>query len=228
MERKEAIHKVYGMSGTAEQHEALEFLVPEIRELRESYEREKEDEKIRRELIASVECNKDLTQGRKEQIYAYIERQKEQKPYEPKNWPADKDNLTQEQKRVERIEDSIKFEEGFKTGRELGLRDGQKYVLNNLDSYGLCRFAEWSEEDETNWQNYIKQLELQYNKCPNVVLWDDINWLKSVHNKFKSLRFQPHWKPSKEQMKELALAAEEVGGKRGEILIQIFEQLKKL
>lgn len=29
------------------------------------------------------------------------EKQKEQKPYEPKNWPADKDNLTQEQKPAE-------------------------------------------------------------------------------------------------------------------------------
>lgn len=56
--------------------------------------------------------------------------------------------------------------------------------------------AEWSEEDETNWQKYIRQVELQYSKCPNVVLWDDINWLKSVHDKLKSLRPQPHWKPN--------------------------------
>ena len=45
MTRKEAIDKVYGMSGTKEQHEALEFLIPEIRELREFYERQSEDQK---------------------------------------------------------------------------------------------------------------------------------------------------------------------------------------
>ena len=51
-------------------------------------------------------------------------------------------------KPAECIEDSVKFEEGFKTGRESGLRDGQKYVLDNAESYGLCKPAEWSEEDE--------------------------------------------------------------------------------
>ena len=51
MTRKEAIGKVFGMIGTAEQHEALEFLVPEVRELRESYDKQQEDEKIRKSLI---------------------------------------------------------------------------------------------------------------------------------------------------------------------------------
>ena len=40
MTRQEAIDKVYGMSGTKEQHEALEFLIPEVHELREFYERQ--------------------------------------------------------------------------------------------------------------------------------------------------------------------------------------------
>lgn len=45
MTRQEAIDKVYGMSGTKEQHEALEFLIPEVRELRELYERDAYSEK---------------------------------------------------------------------------------------------------------------------------------------------------------------------------------------
>lgn len=45
MTREEAIGKAYGMSGTKEQHEALEFLVPEIRELREFYERQQDDKR---------------------------------------------------------------------------------------------------------------------------------------------------------------------------------------
>lgn len=36
--------------------------------------------------------------------FAYLEKLKEQKPYEPKNRPADKDNLTQEQKPAENIQ----------------------------------------------------------------------------------------------------------------------------
>lgn len=54
MTRKEAIDKVYGMIGTAEQHEALDFLVPEVRELRESYDKQQEDEKIRKEIISAL------------------------------------------------------------------------------------------------------------------------------------------------------------------------------
>lgn len=62
--------------------------------------------------------------------------------------------------------------------------------------------AEWSEEDEANWQNYIKQLELQYSKGPNVVLWDDINWLKYVHDKFKSLPERFNLQPKQEWSEE--------------------------
>lgn len=66
--------------------------------------------------------------------------------------------FNEKQKPADCIEDSVKFEEGFKAGRESGLRDGQKYVLNNLDSYGLCKPAEWSEEDKRKLENGIKIL----------------------------------------------------------------------
>ena len=51
--------------------------------------------------------------------------------------------------------------------------------------------VEWSEEDEKNWKSYIERLESEYHKTPNVVLWDDINWLKYLHERLKSLRPQP-------------------------------------
>lgn len=54
--------------------------------------------------------------------------------------------------------------------------------------------AEWSEEDEKNWNEYIGRLKSEYRKTPNVVLWDDINWLEALHKRLKSLR--PSWKPS--------------------------------
>jgi hypothetical protein len=79
MTRKEAIDKVYGMTGTAEQHEALDFLVPEIRELRESYDKQQEDEKTRRWLVDYFKgvgeswIHRDITC---EQILSWLEKQK--------------------------------------------------------------------------------------------------------------------------------------------------------
>lgn len=46
----------------------LEGLFPDLR-----------DEMIRKDIVAVVEMNEDLTQGRKAEIYAYLENQKEHK-----------------------------------------------------------------------------------------------------------------------------------------------------
>lgn len=48
---------------------ALEATFPELRE--------SEDERIREDIVAAVEMYGDFTQGRKEKIYAYLEKQKE-------------------------------------------------------------------------------------------------------------------------------------------------------
>lgn len=80
MTRKEAIGKAYGMSGTKEQHEALEFLVPEIRELREFYERQQEDERIRQELKEAFEAYDIESKWNGipiRSIFAWLEKQKE-------------------------------------------------------------------------------------------------------------------------------------------------------
>lgn len=45
--------------------------------------RESEDERIRKDIVAAVEMRGDLTQARKSEIYAYLEKQKERKPAEP-------------------------------------------------------------------------------------------------------------------------------------------------
>ena len=219
----------------------IEQIFPELRE--------SEDERIRKwivNLLHELHYNQ-TAQPMALKAIEWLEKQKEpentsasvmapscweveQKPYEPKNWPADKDNLTQEQKPAECIEDSVKFEEGFKTGRESGLRDGQKYVLNNLDSYGLCKVAEWSEEDEKNCNRIIRFLEPHKTFFPTKEIKEEMqNWLK---NRLKSLRPQPHWKPSKDQMKVL-LNAEGLlrADKRlamAQKLAELYEQLKKL
>ena len=97
-----------------------------------------------------------------------------------------------EQKPTEWSEDSVKYKEGFKAGRESGLCDGQKYVLNNLDSYGLCKPAEWSEEDEKMLRTIISDgsrgVELDSKQ---------ISWLKSLR------RF---WNPSAQELGALKTA----------------------
>ena len=86
---------------------------------------------------------------------------------------------------------------------------------------------EWSDEDETRLTNTLIMLKEytihHYSK-------DDVNksvdWLEK---RFKSLRPQPHWKPSEEQMdalKDVAYGTYQNGD--GPALRELYEQLKKL
>jgi len=97
-----------------------------------------------------------------------------------------------EQKSAKCIEDSIEFKEGFKTGRETGLRDGQKYVLDNLEDYGLCKSAEWSEEDEDKVVQYLHDRD-------GGMLWSKATEI--TRDILDMLR--PSWKPSEHQMSML-------------------------
>ena len=82
-------------------------------------------------------------------------------------------------------------------------------ILENPEKYNLCKPAEWSEEDEKMRQRIIRHIESEYqdwckDKYGNSEIISDgkescrerIAWLKS-------LRPQPHWKPSEEQMEAL-------------------------
>lgn len=60
----------------------LEELFPELKE--------SEDEKIRKDIVAAVETHGDFTQGRKEEIYAWLEKQDDYKPTRPV-WKYKKD-----------------------------------------------------------------------------------------------------------------------------------------
>ena len=94
MTREEAI-KVYNGLLNQKIKEAFEFFAPELAE--------SEDERIRRFLIDILShgtWRKEWPFGPNE-VVAYLEKQKEQKPYEPHNYPADRDTLTQEQKPAE-------------------------------------------------------------------------------------------------------------------------------
>ena len=168
----------------------MEIVCPELTE--------SEDERIRKEIIEYIKSGEQRKCYNKRWI-SYLEKQKEQKP-------------------AERTEDSVKFEEGFKAGRESGLRDGQKYVLDNLDSYGLCKHVEWSEEDR---------------KMLNTIISDGsrgVEFDAKQVNFLKSLCPQYHWKPSEEQMVALGRAStnEYLSAKQYDILVSLYEQLKTL
>ena len=75
---------------------------------------ESEDERIIRMIKKVIyDCNEGNEHmiGDKEVVLImdWLEKQKEQKPYEPKDWPADKDALTQEQPEVD-LEKELKNE----------------------------------------------------------------------------------------------------------------------
>ena len=80
--------------------------------------------------------------------------------------------------------------------------DGKKEVVGNPKKYGLCKPAEWSEEDEKmlwGFTAWIPEEELvKYNITRNDIL-----------EKLKFLRPQPHWKPTKAMLDALNWARSE-------------------
>lgn len=157
MTREEAIDKVYGMIGTAEQHEALDFLVPEIRELRESYDRQQEDERIRKEIISALKfANVD---GVYDKHITYLENQK----------PS-----------FRQIHDGVIWNNGLRTGIELGKQEEQKPSIFP-PGFGEARWnpissveqkpAEWSEEEKDK-LNSIERLIVNANAHGNYLIGD--------------------------------------------------------
>ena len=172
--------------------------------------KESEDERIRAEIISALEMNVDtilsvLFPGAhytvKEAI-AWLEKQGEQKPADPNG---------------EWIEDywvyhKVNNPDSYNCGEEI-----------QFDYEGFVRFckqfqepAKWSIEDERMLNNIYDviddyQVNNSYEK--------EISWLKS-------LRPQPHWKPSEEQLMYLAAAIEESG--ENPILDSLYKDLKRL
>ncbi len=129
----------------------------------------------------------------------------------------------------------------------------KKYVLNNLDSYGLCKPAEWSEEDEAMRDNILRLLScfvgtVECDSDPSLsssypAYQREMDWLKSLHPQYHGdvtmteaykmgleAGKASSWKPSEEQMKALQRAStnEYLSAKQFDILVSLYEQLKKL
>lgn len=192
--------------------------------------RESEDERIRKILIRIVKgaCDKygikykgdEITE---EKLIAYLEKQK--------------DHFRDDTKKVEKqdysglndLERAIHrgfLSAGGKNVPVTIIKETAKECLEQMKP------AEWSEEDETRLTNILIMLKEyvihHYSK-------DDVNksvdWLE---NRFKSLRPQPHWKPSEKQIGALNYAycelfkREDVGHNILGPLQKLLDNLKKL
>ena len=99
------------------------------------------------------------------------------------------------------------------------IEDIRQYAYNKglVDAAERQQPAEWSEEDEMH-LNWV----IEHFRQSGELYHDLIDWLKS-------LRSQPHWKPSNEQMdalKDVAYGTYQNGD--GPALRNLYEQLKKL
>ena len=103
---------------------------------------------------------------------------------------------------------------------------GQTSIVDNPEQYGLCKKAEWREEDEKKRKGLIKGVEdrMGFGWAKDPFSREEyIAWLKSL---------RPSWKPSDEQMSSLKQARDYYmsGDIKyvGRHLSEIAEQLEKL
>ena len=183
---REAIEKEYANDYLKD----YETIFPELRE--------SEDEKIRKWLVdyfgsikETVWIHRDITC---EQILAYLEKQKEQKPA---SFSCGHENETE----------WAELQSEFKNINE-AFEDGKKEVVAHPEKYGLCKPAEWSEEDELMRTAIIQTLE---NFGGRGTTGMQISWLKSL---------QPSWKPSEEDIKMLEhiIGQYETGNKNSKVM----------
>lgn len=176
--------------------------------------KESEDERIRKHLIARL---KPLAENdgifdyliTKDRVLAYLEKQKEQKPV----------HTAKEMWKEMRLE---------VYAQASGNRHEPNYSDDSTKMFSLCdideifekigdstvgsQSAEWSEEDELMRTAVIQTLKMFGGRGTTEM---QIDWLKS-------LRPQPHWKPSKVQMKALNEVANDG------VLLDLFNDLLKL
>lgn len=97
---------------------------------------------------------------------------------------------------------------------------GQTSIVDNPEQYGLCKKPAWSEEDERILKGIIGKID--HDQTYGVSKAEMLSFLKS-------LRPQPHWKPSKEQMEALMSGLRILPtGESYDILLSLYNYLKKL
>lgn len=170
---------------------------------------------------------------------------------DPSGWTLDQQNADRE--RLKKFIDNFKgryvvLNPIFRVGDAMrtldeaakGIKDGLPYVVSIDSEYYICnnekiriedqgdyefppmnrkQSAEWSEEDERTISEVIQLIE-----------YGALNREEKDFyiGRLKSLRPQPHWKPSEEQMEALKLCATVGSFGHREMLKSLYQDLKKL
>lgn len=167
----------------------------------------KDDEKIRKAIgyaicVAAHEDGTLINNVTEDEALAYLEKQKEQKLTK---WSEEDKVMLNNIIRSVHMKSIMPLDE---------MDDRSKYkkyenFLNSLpERFNLQPKQEWGKEDEKMLNGIIERgnSEIPKGECgltPNQVAW--------LETRLKSLRPQPHWKPSVEQMADLDFSARLIG-----------------
>lgn len=213
---------------TRSESDLIDAIFPELAE--------SEDERMRKHIIDIVRNNAELKGIPCDAEFAYLEKQKEtitkvavdeirRKVYQSgydDGYEHGKKDTEHNPKDSEEIFESI--DRSFRRGREVGFQEGVESV----------KPTEWSEEDENYMEEIISNLKYAAKNrktCSSKLAEECIHWLEV---KLKSLRPQPHWKPSEEQMEALQTVYEYLSTgtpeniKLSDMLRRLYNDLKKL
>jgi hypothetical protein len=201
----EKAHKVYAECVTNAEKRRLESLFPELAE--------NEDKKIRKEIINYFKCQSREEPSRKDihnKWISWLKKQSEKSDYNP--YKATVESI------VAMVE---KYANGdlkdFYDNIKVKCKDAMEYDKTWNEKQDEQKIA-WSEEDEKQLERAIYMME-QLNMTKS---WDDVyNWLKS-------LKPQPHWKPTEEQMEDLKYAINMVDKCCEDSLQSLYNELEKL
>lgn len=112
--------------------------------------------------------------------------------------------------------------------KELKIVDWSKHIKYNPNSSSITKESAWSEDDRSKIQRICKYLNEAKKYYADITeVRECIEWLQSIQD-----RAQPQntWKPSEEQLNNIldVLSFDNCTPKRQELLISLYEQLKKL
>jgi len=248
MTKEEAIKIIKDWKGflNSSLEEALETLIPELRE--------SEDERIRKALLDYIlKCA--ITPESKTAFVAYLEKQKEQKPisfnesYNPDDYEVVMEGNATGLKRKEQKPEGVYVDctehpewYGFPPKEQKPVEWGEDIIQKAIKEVGLTQHQinwfktnvfppkqEWSERDKEKLYQVIEIL-----VADKLIALEEHPVCKSLHEAYddmitflKSLRPQPHWKPSEEQMEALLNTLHPDDPYYNE-LKSLYEQLQKL
>jgi len=107
--------------------------------------------------------------------------------------------------------------------------DQRRRFLACLEKQKEQKPAEWSEEDEKRLNHILSLIKIDKEQEQKFIAFCGLNDLQERDKDvswLKSLRPQPHWKPSEEQMDALLWCAAHLGGADHRVLAELYEHLK--